>query len=107
MQVVVVAEEALVVLADVAVGGELQLEVPDRLQTRTGVEILAVRFRVLVVQIGLLDQPTIRRSLLGKGAISEAVSIEVGALVAQQKRQSRRTKISVEAAIIGLLGIPW
>ena len=57
LQVVVVAKEALVVLADVAVRCQLQLQVPDGLQTGTGVEVLAVRLRVLVVQVGLLHQP--------------------------------------------------
>ena len=96
LKVVVVTEEALVVAADGAVGRQFQLEVPNGLQRRAGVECLAVRLCVLVVQVGLLHKPTVGRSLVGVRAFSKPIAKHVGLLVAQQERQSWRVKSLVK-----------
>ena len=105
LKVVVVAEEALVVARDVAVRRQFNFEVADGLQVRPNIEVLAVRFGVLVVQVGLLHQPAVGRGLLGKGARPKSVAVDVCALVSHQEGQSWRGEIPVKSGIRRLLRV--
>ena len=78
LQVFVVAEEALVILGDVSVGRQFDFEIADGLEVGANVEVLAVRFRVLVVQIGLLNKPAIGRGLLGEDPVTKSIAVHVG-----------------------------
>ena len=93
------------VAADGAVGRQFHLEIADGLQRRTGVERLAVRLRVLVVQVGLLHEPPSRRRLVRVGAIAKPVSKHVGLLVTQQERQPWRVQPLVESRKRGARGV--
>ena len=99
LQVFVVAEKALVILGDVSVGRQFDFEIPDGLKVGANVEILTVGLRVLVVQIGLLDEPAVGGRLLSKDPVTKPVAVQVRVLVAHQEWQSRSGEVLVESSV--------